>query len=323
MSKYKFTKITDDPIYSGEFQEVVPFETSNSESSVHTSKHEFPNLTENELDVLRDIVYKEGVSYKDLTINDDPDVIKALKAKIITLDNGTQRVVRMFHDTNPPYYFYEDDLLELEKYGSGSDMSKGRYKNGIIMARGMDRVTSITNYLVSSKSQSKNPEKNKHYVEDDVIKKLKEVYERKHGGPTHFVKQKILNRLAKKENETNTAVVFKQTDLENLLQTIPGALNYIKSNGKADKDIYVPISEFMLPKGRKIEGNIKDVFKSYSNLLFLLSDLYQGKKLKGDYSSDQKQTQKDVIGIIEEFDKQKKLHPALKYILSLCKKRLG
>ena len=90
-----------------------------------------------------------------------------------------------------------------------------------------------------------------------------------------------------------------------MLQTIPGALNYIKSNGKADKDIYIPISEFMLPKGRKIEGNIKEVFKSYSNLLFLLSDLYQGKKLKGDYSSDQKQTQKDVIGIIEEFDKQK------------------
>ena len=86
----------------------------------------------------------------------------------------------------------------------------------------------------------------------------------------------------------------------------------------AEKEIYIPIAEYVLPKTKKINENIKSIFKSYPDLLSLLLDIYKKKKLHGDITSNSDKTRKEVIEIIKDFDKQKKLHPVLKYILSLC-----
>ena len=309
MAKYEFIKINDAPIYSNEFQELAKGE-------IHSKEHKFPNLTENERDVLREIVFKEGLTYKDLTINTDPSVLRTMKAKKVTTKNGSE-MLRPVFASSITYYFYEKELEKLESFKQGTPMKEGRYKNGIIMVRA-DQIIGLTEYLVSIETQG--AEENKEFVPAKVIKELKRLYELKHGGPTHFVKERILNREAKEKNKINTAVIFKQTDLEKLKYVFPGITQYFTPNGDADKEIYVPIPEYMYEG--KVSENLKAIFKSYPTLLSLLSDIYQKKKLLGDISSNSDKTRKEVIEIIEKFDKQKKLHPALKYILSICKQKV-
>lgn len=306
MAKYEFTKINDAPIYSNEFQELA-------KGDIHSKEHKFPNLTENERDVLREIVFKEGLTYKDLPVNTDPSILKTLKAKRETNKNGTE-IIKPKIANSVTYYFFEPELAKLEGFRQGTTMKEGRYKNGIIMARA-NEIIGLTEYLASVETQG--AEENKEFIPSKVIKELKRLYELKHGGPTHFVQEQILNREAKEKNQVNTAVVFKQKDLETILQSIPGIMQHFTPNGKADKDIYIPIPSFMY-EGKTSE-NVKTIFKSYPNLLFLLADLYKKNKLRGDISSDEEKTRKEVIEVIENFDKQKKLHPTLKYILSLCK----
>ena len=309
MAKYEFIKISDAPIYSNEFQELA-------KGDIHSKEHKFPNLTENERDVLREIVFKEGLTYKDLTVNTDPSVLRTLKAKKVTTRNGAE-MIRPIFANSVTYYFYEPELEKLEAFKQGTPMKEGRYKNGVIMVRA-DKIIGLTEYLASVETQG--AEENKDFIPAKVIKELKRLYEIKHGGPTHFVQERILNREAKEKNKINTAVVFKQTDLEKLKYVFPGITQYFTPNGIADKEIYIPIPEYMYEG--KVSENLKAIFKSYPNLLSLLSDIYQNNKFRGDISSNSDKTRKEVVEIIEKFDKQKKLHPALKYILSFCKQKV-
>ena len=307
MAKYEFIKINDAPIYSNEFQELA-------KGDIHSKEHKFPNLTENERDVLREIVFKEGLTYRDFTIYTDPSVLRTMKVKKVTTKNGAEMLRPMVANA-VTYYFYEPELEKLEAFKQGTPMKEGRYRNGVIMVRA-DKIIGLTEYLVSIETQGAG--ENKEFVPAKVIKELKRLYELKHGGPTHFVKERILNREAKKQNQINTAVIEKQSKLEKDLLEIPGAIEHFTPEGSAEKEIYIPIAECVLPKTKRINENIKSIFKSYPDLLSLLLDLYKKNKLHGDITSNSDKTRKEVIEIIKDFDKQKKLHPVLKYILSLC-----
>lgn len=327
MSKYEFIKIEDTPRYEPTFNELVTNEKTdpNDPTPVHTRNHNMPGLTENEKDILRNIVYTQGVTRKDCTISDNEEAINALNGRIETYvgRDGKEysRVVPKFDDNGIlVYFFYEPVFEEMDKeaFKQGKSMIHGRYKNGIIMVK--HEMVSITNYLIAS-DKTKDPQV-KHKLSTNAINSLIEIYKRKHGGNTDFVRREILDKRKSGENEIDTALIIKHPELEKILSAYPQYLQYLNGS-KAKKDIYLPIPN-TIPSA-KAPQIVKDVFNKYGSFLFLMNDLLSNKELQGLSGTDPKFSKKIKEQVVQEliaFDKKMHLHPVFSHMLEDIAKKL-